>query len=119
MHLYLGNAELATPDGKVPALHCSPPAARARQLSRLELLFGSPDQPAALPECIFAYGLAATADGAARWPAVALPRPGIISRDSIPSDAGALWGLAELNRSTSVVEPLPAHVVAALIHFPV
>ena len=42
------------------AAAADPPAARARQLSRLQLLFGSPDQPAALPECIFAYGLAAT-----------------------------------------------------------
>jgi hypothetical protein len=40
-----------------------PPAARGRQLSRLQLLFGPADQqqpPRALPECIFAYGLAAT-----------------------------------------------------------
>ena len=42
------------------AAAADPPAARARQLSRLQLLFGSPDQQAALPECIFAYGLAAT-----------------------------------------------------------
>jgi hypothetical protein len=48
------------------AVTADPPAARARQLSRLQLLFGPADQPssaaaaAAVPECILAYGLAAT-----------------------------------------------------------